>query len=73
MANANDNSVSVIDIRNRKVVETLNETPKLPAAVPYQPKDNTVEVELSEYAGYAGFIAANAAGVLGSSGCMLGP
>ena len=42
-----------------EVVETLNETPKLPAALPYQPKDNVVEVELSEYAGYAGFIAAN--------------
>jgi NitT/TauT family transport system substrate-binding protein len=42
-----------------EVVETANETPKLPAAMPYQPKDNTVEVELSEYAGYAGFIAAN--------------
>ena len=41
------------------MVETLTETPKLPAAVPYQPKDNTVDVELSEYAGYAGFIAAN--------------
>jgi NitT/TauT family transport system substrate-binding protein len=27
--------------------------------LPYQPKDNTVDVELSEYAGYAGFIAAN--------------
>src|SRR6185503_753985 len=32
---------------------------KLPAAVPYQPKDNIVDVELSEYAGYSGFIAAN--------------
>ena len=42
-----------------EVVETLNETPKLPAALPYQPKDNIVDVELSEYAGYAGFIAAN--------------
>jgi NitT/TauT family transport system substrate-binding protein len=42
-----------------EVVETQNETPKLPGALPYQPKDNTVEVELSEYAGYAGFIAAN--------------
>jgi NitT/TauT family transport system substrate-binding protein len=42
-----------------EVVETLTETPKLPPAAAYQPKDNTVDVELSEYAGYAGFIAAN--------------
>jgi len=42
-----------------EIVETAMETPKLPAALPYQPKDNTVDVELSEYAGYAGFIAAN--------------
>lgn len=42
-----------------ELVETLTETPKLPAPGAYQPKDNTVDVELSEYAGYAGFIAAN--------------
>lgn len=42
-----------------EIVETAMETPKLPAALPYQPKDNTVDVELSEYAGYSGFIAAN--------------
>ena len=47
------------NLQATEVVETQTETPKLPAAVPYQPKDNTVEVELSEYAGYAGFIAAN--------------
>jgi NitT/TauT family transport system substrate-binding protein len=47
------------NLQASEVVETLMETPKLPAAVPYQPKDNTVDVELSEYAGYAGFIAAN--------------
>jgi len=42
-----------------ELVETLTETPKLPPPVAYQPKNNVVEVELSEYAGYAGFIAAN--------------
>ncbi len=42
-----------------EVVETLTETPKLPQPIAYQPHDNTVDVELSEYAGYAGFIAAN--------------
>ncbi len=35
------------------------EVPALPAPIAYQPHDNTVDVELSEYAGYAGFIAAN--------------
>ena len=42
-----------------EVVDTAFETPKLPPASAYQPKDNVVDVELSEYAGYAGFIAAN--------------
>jgi NitT/TauT family transport system substrate-binding protein len=42
-----------------ELVETLTETPKLPAAGAYQPKDNTLDIELSEYAGYAGLIAAN--------------
>jgi NitT/TauT family transport system substrate-binding protein len=46
-------------VQASEIVETAMETPKLPAALPYQPKDNTVDVELSEYAGYAGFIAAN--------------
>lgn len=43
----------------KEVVETLTETPKLPAPLAYQPKNGVVDVELSEYAGYAGFIAAN--------------
>ncbi|HEX4265068.1 MAG TPA: phosphate ABC transporter substrate-binding/OmpA family protein [Verrucomicrobiae bacterium] len=43
----------------KEVVETKTETPKLPGGLAYQPKDNTVIVELSEYAGYAGIIAAN--------------
>src|SRR6185295_17516361 len=33
--------------------------PKLAPAGTYQPKDNIVEIELSEYAGYAGLIVAN--------------
>jgi len=41
------------------VVEPMTETPRLPSAAPYVPKDNTVAIELSEYAGYAGLIAAN--------------
>lgn len=46
-------------IQTKEVVETLTETPKLPAPIAYQPKNGVVDVELSEYAGYAGFIAAN--------------
>ena len=41
------------------VLEPMTETPHLPTAAPYVPKDNTILVELSEYAGYAGLIAAN--------------
>lgn len=40
-------------------VETQTEVPKLTPSAPYAPKDNTVDIELSEYAGYAGLIAAN--------------
>ena len=35
------------------------EVPRLAPPAPYVPKDNVIEVELSEYAGYAGLIAAN--------------
>src|SRR5882757_4420474 len=39
--------------------ETKKSVPRLPAAVAYQPADNTIVVELSEYAGYGGLIVAN--------------
>jgi len=42
-----------------ELVETRTEIPRLPAPGTYQPKDGVIEVELSEYAGYAGLIAAN--------------
>jgi NitT/TauT family transport system substrate-binding protein len=42
-----------------ELVETQTEVPKLATAGAYQPKDNTVEIELSEYPGYAGLIVAN--------------
>jgi len=42
-----------------ELVETQTEVPKLAAAGTYVPRDNTVEIELSEYAGYAGLIVAN--------------
>jgi NitT/TauT family transport system substrate-binding protein len=41
------------------LAETQTEPPKLAAPGTYQPKNNVVEVELSEYAGYAGMIVAN--------------
>ncbi|HEX8297119.1 MAG TPA: phosphate ABC transporter substrate-binding/OmpA family protein [Chthoniobacteraceae bacterium] len=44
---------------NAAVVEPQTETPRLPSAAAYAPKDNIVEIELSEYAGYAGLIVAN--------------
>ena len=40
-------------------VETLTEVPKLEPSAPYTPKQNVIDIELSEYAGYAGLIAAN--------------
>lgn len=42
-----------------KTLEPQPQAPRLPAAAAYVPKDKTVEIELSEYAGYAGLIAAN--------------
>jgi NitT/TauT family transport system substrate-binding protein len=41
------------------LVETQLEVPPLAAPAVYQPKYNIVDIELSEYAGYAGFIVAN--------------
>lgn len=40
-------------------VETQYEVPRLEPSAPYIPKDNIIDIELSEYAGYAGLIAAN--------------
>lgn len=42
-----------------KLAETQFEVPKLDAAGTYVLKDNIIDIELSEYAGYAGIIAAN--------------
>jgi NitT/TauT family transport system substrate-binding protein len=46
-------------VQAAELVETQTEVPKLAAPGTYQPKDNTVEIELSEYAGYAGLVVAN--------------
>lgn len=42
-----------------ELVETRTEVPKIKAAGEFQPKDGVVLIEISEYAGYAGLIAAN--------------
>lgn len=40
-------------------VEVMAEVPRLDAAAPYEPVNGVIEIEISEYAGYAGLIAAN--------------
>src|SRR4051812_31500105 len=42
-----------------KLADTQFEVPKLAPPAPYTPKDNVLDIELSEYAGYSGLIAAN--------------
>ncbi len=42
-----------------ELVESRTEVPHLKAPAAYQMKDKTIDVELSEYAGYAGLIVAN--------------
>ncbi len=42
-----------------KLADTQTEVPRLLTPGAYTPKDDVVEIELSEYAGYAGLIAAN--------------
>ncbi len=42
-----------------ELVETRTQAPKLAAAAEYKMKDGVLEIELSEYAGYAGLIVAN--------------
>jgi NitT/TauT family transport system substrate-binding protein len=44
---------------NKLLVETKTEVPRLDPAGEYHSKDNIVDIELSEYAGYAGIIVAN--------------
>jgi NitT/TauT family transport system substrate-binding protein len=42
-----------------ELVETRTQVPRLRDAAAYEPQDGIVEIELSEYAGYAGLIVAN--------------
>ncbi len=48
-----------VDKDELKFADTQFEVPKLDPPAAYVPKDNVVDIELSEYAGYAGLIAAN--------------
>lgn len=49
----------VIDGEAPDPIEPVDGTPQLDAAAPYVAKDNIVDVDISEYAGYAGLIVAN--------------
>lgn len=40
-------------------IEPVDGTPTLDAAATYTPKDNTLQIDISEYAGYGGLIVAN--------------
>jgi NitT/TauT family transport system substrate-binding protein len=41
------------------LIEPLTAIPRLEAAAPYTPKNGVIEIDISEYAGYAGLIVAN--------------
>jgi NitT/TauT family transport system substrate-binding protein len=58
-AGGGTNSSATPEETPAELVETQTEVPSLPAPIAYVPKDNTVDLELSEYAGYAGLIVAN--------------
>ena len=57
-ARAAEDAVSAL-AQDAELVETRTAVPRLKAAAPYEMKDNTLEIELSEYAGYSGLIVAN--------------
>jgi len=54
-----DDSGNNVAADGAKIVEAQSEVPKLAPAAAYIPKGDVVEIELSEYAGYAGLIVAN--------------
>ncbi len=56
---ATNNVAATKDAAAPELAETMAEVPTLTPPAAYQVTNNTVVVELSEYAGYAGFIAAN--------------
>lgn len=56
---ATDSSGAPSSIDDAEFVAPLNSCPLLPPAAAYVPKDNIIDLELSEYAGYSGIIVAN--------------
>src|SRR5215212_6129674 len=56
---ARQNAADSDKMAHSALVETQTEVPPLTPPGAYQPKDNIVDIELSEYAGYAGLIVAN--------------
>ncbi len=56
---ASGSAASASKIDDAEFVAPLTACPILPPPAAYVPKDNVVDIELSEYAGYAGIVAAN--------------
>jgi NitT/TauT family transport system substrate-binding protein len=54
-----DPVATALATEGKELVETQTEIPKLAPPGTYQPKNGVVEIELSEYPGYAGLIVAN--------------
>jgi NitT/TauT family transport system substrate-binding protein len=58
-AGANKSAQPAAQLDVSDLAETQTSTPHLGPAIPYVAHDDTIDIELSEYAGYAGLIAAN--------------
>ena len=58
-ATASGASAAASKIDDAEFVAPLTACPILPPPAAYVPKDNTIDIELSEYAGYAGIVVAN--------------
>lgn len=58
-ADASNGEIPAPAAPKAELTKTLFEVPRLDPARPYVPANNIVELELSEYAGYAGLIVAN--------------
>ena len=54
-----DSATSSTSTGGPEPIEPVTGTPTLAAAATYEPKDNTLQIDISEYAGYGGLIVAN--------------
>jgi NitT/TauT family transport system substrate-binding protein len=52
-------AAAVADGKAPAPIEPVDGTPTLEAAATYEPRDNTLQIDISEYAGYGGLIVAN--------------